>query len=180
MKKVALWIRVSTSEQDTTNQKIALEEFCERRNLEITKIYDLTGISAYRNQHEKILREVQKDGRANQFDTLLVWSLDRLSRGGADSLLKIVREFDVIGVQVISLQESWTETSDPMMRSLVMSVVGWVAEHESIRRSERTKAGLEKARLQGKKLGRPKKLNNKMIQKELQDFMAQKKGVKIN
>ena len=61
-----------------------------------------------------------------------------------------------------------------------MSVVGWVAEHESIRRSERTKAGLEKARLQGKKLGRPKKLNNKMIQKELQDFMAQKKGVKIN
>ena len=90
MKKVALWIRVSTSEQDTTNQKIALEEFCERRNLEITRIYDLTGISAYRNQHEKTLREVQKEGRANQVDTLLVWSLDRLSRGGAESLLKIV------------------------------------------------------------------------------------------
>ena len=171
MKKVALWIRVSTSEQDTTNQKIALEEFCERRNLEITRIYD-------RNQHEKTLREVQKEGRANQFDTLLVWSLDRLSRGGAESLLKIVREFDEIGVQVISLQESWTETSDPMMRSLVMSVVGWVAEHESIRRSERTKAGLEKARLQGKKLGRPKKLNNKMIQSELQEFITRKKVVK--
>ena len=134
-----------------------LQEFCNRRNWEIVEVYDLTGISAYRNAHEKYLRTAQKAGRGKQFDTLVVWSLDRLSRGGAEAILKIVREFDQYGVSVVSVQEEWTETTDPLMRELIMGIVGWVAKFESKRRSERTKAGLERAKREGRKLGRPKK-----------------------
>ncbi len=157
LKKVAIWIRVSTDEQNTDNQLFQLQEFCNRRNWEIVEVYDLTGISAYRNAHEKYLRTAQKAGRGNQFDTLVVWSLDRLSRGGAEAILKIVREFDQYGVSVVSVQEEWTETTDPLMRELIMGIVGWVAKFESKRRSERTKAGLERAKREGRKLGRPKK-----------------------
>ena len=56
LKKVAIWIRVSTDEQNTDNQLFQLQEFCNRRNWEIVEVYDLTGISAYRNAHEKYLR----------------------------------------------------------------------------------------------------------------------------
>lgn len=157
IKKVALFLRVSTNDQFTENQRIQLEDFCNRRNWEITQVYDLTGISAYQNAHEKYLRSVQKDGRANRFNVLLVWSLDRLSRGGAESILKIVREFEETGVHVISIQEDWTENTDPMFRELYLSIIGWVAKFESKRRSERTKLGLERAKKEGKKLGRPKK-----------------------
>lgn len=162
-RKVAIWIRVSTEEQTTENQRIALETFCKHRGWEIVKEYDLTGVSAYRNKHEQVLRQAQKDGRANQFDTLLVWALDRLSRQGAEGILRLVREFDEYGVQVVSIQEEWLEQSDPFIRQILLAIIGWVGKFESERLSERTKSGLRRAKERGVKLGRPKKVKKEKV-----------------
>ncbi len=75
---------------------------------------------------------------------MLVWALDRLSREGVEAMLGILRQFREQGAMVWSLRESWTETSDPRMAELLGAIFAWMAAEESRRRSERTKAGLER------------------------------------
>jgi len=74
---------------------------------------------------------------------------------GALATLEIFDRLGRAGVQVISLQEPWTEVPGEM-RELLLAIAGWVTRMESNRRSERTKAGLERAKSEGKTLGRPK------------------------
>ncbi len=85
---------------------------------------------------------------------MVVWALDRLSREGSLAILSLVHKLRGYGVQVISYQESWTEAPGEL-GELLFALTGWVARMESQRRSERTKAGLNRAIAQGKKLGRP-------------------------
>ena len=73
----ALWLRVSTTDQTTENQRIALETEAFRRGLEIAKVYDVTA-SAFQGAHEKVLQQVYRDARANRFKVLMFWDLDRL------------------------------------------------------------------------------------------------------
>src|SRR5580658_9662972 len=70
--------------------------------------------------------------------------------------LQDVLELDRIGVQVLSVRESWFDTSSPV-RSLLIAILSWVAEQERARLVERTKAGLERARRAGKRIGRPRR-----------------------
>jgi len=86
---------------------------------------------------------------------VLVWALDRLSREGAAAILNLVNILKVYGVRVISYQEPWTEAPGEI-GEVLYAIAGWVAKMESKRRSERTKAGLERALRQGKRLGRPR------------------------
>jgi DNA invertase Pin-like site-specific DNA recombinase len=82
--------------------------------------------------------------------------------------LQAVIELDRIGVQVISVREQWLDTSGPV-RSLLIAIFSWVAEQERLRISERTKAGLERARRQGKQIGRPKAIINMPVALALRD-----------
>ena len=151
--KAAIWLRVSTGEQHTDNQLPDLRAYGERRGCEVVKVYQVQE-SAWRGAHQKALTEVYKDARAGRFTVLLVWSLDRLSRKGVGPTLEIVNRLSKAGVEVWSLQEPWLETSGEL-RDLLLAMVGWVAQYESNRRSERTLAGLNRARANGAKLGRP-------------------------
>lgn len=140
--KCAIWARVSTDEQETGNQVAELQQWAEHRGLEITAEYILEGASAWNGKHREQLRQALADARARKFEVLLVWALDRLSREGIEATLSAMRRFSTEGVAVWSLKESWTETSDPHVRELIAAIMAWVAESESRRRSERTKAGL--------------------------------------
>ena len=152
--KTGIWVRTSGSEQTTENQVGPLQDYADRRGLEVVEIFDISGVSAFRGGQEKYLSDVLRQARLGRFRVLLVWSLDRLSREGPEAILRIVRRFDEVGCQIWSLQEPWTEAAGEL-RDLLLAVVGWVARMESERRSERTKAGLERARAGGKVLGRP-------------------------
>jgi len=151
--KTAIWCRVSTGEQDTKNQLRQLRDWAERRGLEVVKVYQVEQ-SAWRGAHRKKLSEVMDAARLGWFSALLVWSLDRLSREGSLATLEIVHSLGQRGVQVLSYQEPWMEVSGEM-RDLLLAIAGWVARMESNRRSERTKAGLDRVKSEGKKLGRP-------------------------
>ncbi len=83
-----------------------------------------------------------------------MWLLDRLSRLGPLATLDIVHRLRQWGVRVWSYQESWTEAGGELL-DLLLAIAGWVARMESNQRSERTKAGLQRAVGLGKRLGRP-------------------------
>lgn len=151
-RRAALLARVSTGEQDTANQVAQLEAWAAQRGLAVVARY-CRQESAWKGAH-RVLEEVLADARAGRFDVLLVWALDRLSRAGPLATLQLVDRFGRLGVQVLSHQEPWAEASGEL-QDLLLAVVGWIARWESRRRSERTKAGLERARAAGKHLGRP-------------------------
>ena len=152
--KAALWLRVSDQEQTTDNQLGPLMAYAEQRGLEVVETYDISNVSAWRGQQEKFLADVLRGARMGRFHVLLVWALDRLSREGPEAILRIVRKFAEVRCQVWSLQEPWTEVGGEL-RELLLAIAGWVARMESQRRSERTKAGIARARAEGKRIGRP-------------------------
>lgn len=151
--KVALYVRCSTSDQDTGNQRLALEQMAERRGFEVVAVYQ-ENESAWRQGHQHELARLLADAHKGRFDTVCVWALDRFSRQGPLAVLSLVARLRRSGVKVLSLQEPWTEAPGEL-GDLLYSLVAWVANFESRRLSERTRAGLARARAQGKRLGRP-------------------------
>ena len=152
MAKVAIYLRVSTKKQTTENQLPIMGKWVTDRGYELVEIYS-ENESAWHSGHQRELARLFADLPRRKADICLVWALDRLSRQGVAAILNLVDRFKRYGVKVVSLQESWTEAPGDMAE-LLYAITGWVANFESKRRGERTKAGLARAVAQGKKLGR--------------------------
>lgn len=150
--KAALWLRTSTTDQHPENQRASMVSYAEHRGWEISAEY-VTQESAWNGAHRQMLTKALDEAR--DYDVLLVWALDRLSREGVEATLATMRRFREQGVQVISLAEPWTEAGGEAAE-LLTSVIAWVARMESQRRSERTKAGLARRKAQGLPIGRLK------------------------
>lgn len=101
-----------------------------------------------------VLERLLGDARVGRVQAVAVWALDRLHRSMLGAI-QTVLELDRLGVRVISVRESWLDTDSPV-RPLLVAIFGWVAEQERTRLIERTKAGVQRARREGKKIGRPR------------------------
>lgn len=156
MTRAALWLRVSSEDQTTANQEPELLALAAARGFEVAEVYRLEGESAWSGSggYRKALDAMLRDARRGRFAVLLVWALDRLSREGPLATLQLVDRLGRAGVQVVSLHEPWTEAGGEL-RELLLAITAWVARMESQRRSERTRAGLARARAEGKRIGRP-------------------------
>lgn len=161
--KCALYVRVSTDEQDMANQAMVLREWAEARGFEIVEVFQEEE-SAWRDGHQRELSRLFRCAHQGRFRIVLVWALDRLTRGGPLAILSMVHRLGKYGVKVLSHQESWTEADD-VLQPLLLSIAGWVASMESRRISERTKAGLARVRAEGKHLGRPRGSRDKKRRK---------------
>ena len=151
MKTVALYARVSTvNGQDPETQLIALREYAQARGLEIHREYVDVGVSGSKDRRPA-LNELMKDSHRRRFDGVLVARFDRFARS-TRHLVMALDEFNALGVHFISLNES-IDTSTPMGK-MVFTVIAAVAELERSIIQERIKAGLARARKQGKRLGR--------------------------
>ena len=151
--RAIIWSRVSTEDQDTSNQVAVLTQWAERRDLVVVDTYQVQQ-SAWKGDQERYLKPIYEAASRREFDVLLVWALDRLSRGGALATLEIIDRLGKSGVRVLSYQETWTEAPGEL-QEVLLAIAGWVARMESQRRSERTKAGMERVKREGKALGRP-------------------------
>lgn len=153
--KVAIYARVSTEEQTVENQLPSMREWAKTRGHEVTEEY-CENESSWRAGHQKELARLLNDLHTGKrkYDILLVWALDRLTRQGPETIFGMIASFRNLGVKVFSIQEPWLETNDSTT-PLLIAVVSWVAEFESKRRSERTKAGLITAAANGRHPGRP-------------------------
>jgi len=151
--RTAIYARVSTDEQTTENQIPVLEAYAAREGWEVKRIYSEEA-SAWRVGHQKELKELLTRASYHEYDIILVWSLDRLTRQGIGTIMDLVNTFKRYGCRVVSQQESWTQQSDGMMADLLYAITAWVAEFESKRRSERIKAALARKRAKGELVGR--------------------------
>jgi len=168
MMKAVIYSRVSTTEQTVDNQVQVLKSWTQQRGFELLEVYQ-ENESAWKNGHQRELSRLVDDAKKRKFDTVLVWSLDRLCREGAAKILNIVNTLGLYGVKVQSYQESWTEAPGEL-GELLFAIAGWVARMESQRRSERTKAGLARVKAQGKRLGRPPGSKDKRKRRRRQIF----------
>jgi putative DNA-invertase from lambdoid prophage Rac len=147
--RAALYVRVSSGQQTTANQLAELHQLCEARGFEPV-LYEETESAAKRRP---VFERMLADARAGRVRAVLVWALDRFHRSMAGAVHDVL-ELDRLGVRVLSVREPWLDTSGPV-RGLLVAIFGWVAEQERARLIERTRAGLERARREGKRLGRP-------------------------
>jgi DNA invertase Pin-like site-specific DNA recombinase len=150
--RAAIWARVSTDHQVVDNQVPELERFCAHHGYEITRQYLLTDVSAYNGATATAIRAMLDDAYRGEFDVLVVWALDRLTREGIEELLKLVRQLRERHVTLVSLQESWLNGSSEVTE-LLIAMHGWMSHQESARRSERIKLGLARRRAEGKQVG---------------------------
>ena len=153
-KRAALYMRISTKGhgQTTDTQAVALREYAERRGFQVIDEYRDEGISGAKDRRPQLDRMMQ-DARKRRFDAVLVARFDRFARS-TKHLVLALEEFSSLGVDFISLNES-IDTSSPMGR-MVFTVIAAVAELERSIIRERVVMGLDRAKRQGKRLGRPK------------------------
>jgi DNA invertase Pin-like site-specific DNA recombinase len=154
-KRVALYARVSTKDkgQDHENQLIQLRAFAGTQSWEVVAEFVDTG-SGKRSDREQFQKMFVSASR-REFDILLFWSLDRLSREGTVETLNHLERLTGYGVDYRSFTEQYLDSTG-IFKAAVIGILAAVAKQERVRLSERTIAGLERARSQGRIGGRPK------------------------
>ncbi len=152
--KVAIYARVSTEDQTTENQVRELEQWAERRGWQVVTIYR-ENETAWKAGHQREWARLKQDARMRNFEAVIVWALDRVTRQGVSYLFQQIQTLKAFDVKLISMQESWIETLGELTEVFV-ALVGFIAGYESKRRSERTKVGMDRARAAGVHVGRPK------------------------
>ncbi len=161
MKAVA-YLRVSRSDLNERNQLIAIEEYAASQNIDIAAVFtdDISGsVDPFkRSGFQDMLRFIDE----NNIRIVVIYALDRLGRSFQE-VQKTIWALEERGLIVISVRESWLQVLDPAVRNLILSVLAWAADFERRMISERTRRGLERARREGKKLGRPRKLDDRKI-----------------
>ena len=153
--KVVIYARVSTEEQTEQNQVTILEKWATDRGWEVVEKYCETG-SAWQHADQRELKNLIEDCRKGLAQTVIVYDLSRLSRGGPLATLTIIKQLAEAGAQVRSYRDSWIEQfTHPSLRDALIGFLGFVNEDESRRISERTKAGMARAAIKGTKSGKP-------------------------
>jgi DNA invertase Pin-like site-specific DNA recombinase len=151
--RAAIYARVSTLDQEPENQLRELRRFAEARGWTTTEFVD-HGVSGGRDRRPA-LDELLRAARRRRIDIVLCWKLDRLGRN-LKHLVTLLDELQSLGVAFVSLAEGIDATTPA--GKLQMHILAAIAEFERGRLAERVVLGLERARAQGVRLGRPKKL----------------------
>lgn len=151
MTRAALYVRVSTREQTVANQNLELRRWADRLGFEVVRVYADTASGA--RSDRAAVAAVIGGAHRREFDVLLIWALDRLSREGIGPMARYMDQLRAAGIRVLSHQEPWVDTASPVW-DLLLAVFAWVAQQERQRIGERVRAGQSRARAQGVHIGR--------------------------
>jgi DNA invertase Pin-like site-specific DNA recombinase len=151
--KAAIYARVSTFDQEPENQLQELRRYVEARGWASTEYVD-RGVSGAKDRRPSLDR-VLSDARRRRFDVLVCWRLDRLGRN-LRHLVTLLDDLQSLGIGFVTLGEG-IDTTTPAGR-LQLHVLSAISQFERDRIAERVKAGLQRAKRQGKRLGRPRVL----------------------
>ena len=147
---IAIYSRVSTDSQTTENQERELREIATRMGWSILKVYRDEGVSGAKSRAE--FNALWEDATRRRFDMVMAWSVDRLGRSLQD-LVAFLSELHALRIDLY-LHQQGVDTSTPAGKAL-FQMMGVFAEFERAMICERVKSGLERAKAQGKILGRP-------------------------
>ncbi len=150
--RTALYARVSTPDQSTDSQRLALRRYVSERGWTTFNEYCDNGVSGTKDSRPA-LNELMGDAKKRKFDAVLVWRFDRFARS-TRHLINALEEFKNLGIDFVSYQEN-IDTSSPL-GSAIFTIISAVAQLERDIIAERVKAGLRNAVEAGKQLGRPR------------------------
>jgi DNA invertase Pin-like site-specific DNA recombinase len=150
LKRAALYLRVSTLEQNSETQGIELRQFAQQRGYEVIQEYVDHGVSGTKVRRPA-LDQLLKDANRRKFDAVLVWSCDRLARS-TKHFLEVLDELNELGIQFHSQREA-IDTEGPLGRAIVV-IISAIAELERSLIVERVRAGMRRAKLEGRRIGR--------------------------
>jgi DNA invertase Pin-like site-specific DNA recombinase len=152
MKRVGIYVRVSTDGQSVANQQRELEAVAQRHGWEVVGVFSDHGVSGTKEQRPALTKLLHAVARKD-VDVVAAWSVDRLGRS-LQRLLAFLGELKAKGVDLY-LHQQGVDTSTPAGKAL-FQMLGVFAEFERSLIVERVNAGLRRARAQGKHLGRPR------------------------
>jgi DNA invertase Pin-like site-specific DNA recombinase len=153
MKRAALYLRVSTIDQTTANQERELRDIAGRMGCEITKVYKDHGISGAKGRDKRpAFDALCRAATRREFDVVMAWSVDRLGRSLQD-LVGFLSELHALRIDLY-LHQQGLDTRTPAGKAM-FQMMGVFAEFERAMIQERVRAGLARARSEGKRLGRP-------------------------
>jgi DNA invertase Pin-like site-specific DNA recombinase len=154
MKRAVLYLRVSTVDQTTANQERELREVAGRMGCEIVKVYKDHGISGAKGREGRpAFDALCRDASKRQFDVVMAWSVDRLGRSLQD-LIGFLSELHALRIDLF-LHQQGLDTTTPGGKAM-FQMMGVFAEFERSMIQERVRAGLARAKDEGKQLGRPR------------------------
>jgi DNA invertase Pin-like site-specific DNA recombinase len=148
--RAAVYCRVSTLDQHPETQLMDLRQLADQRGFEVVKVYIDHGISGTRVRRPG-LDEMLSDARRGRFQVLLIWSCDRIARS-TRHLLEVLDELTRLQIQFVSFREA-LDTSGALGRAVTV-IIGAIAELERSLIIERVRAGMRRAKLEGRHIGR--------------------------
>jgi DNA invertase Pin-like site-specific DNA recombinase len=167
-KRAVLYARVSTGDQHLETQLLDLREMAKLRGYEIVHEYSdvISGAKSKRPGLDQLLA----DARRRRFDVVLVAAFDRVARS-VRHFLEVLDELNHLGIEFISFREN-IDTGGPLGRAIVV-IVGAIAELERNLIVERVKAGMRRAKLEGRRIGRaPLDIDRKQVLRDRQSGMS--------
>jgi DNA invertase Pin-like site-specific DNA recombinase len=149
MKRAALYMRVSTLDQHPETQMHDLHQMASQRGYQIVEEYTdrISGAKARRPGLDAMMR----DARRGRFQVVLTWACDRIARS-TKHFLEVLDELNRLGIEFVSFREQ-IDTGGPLGRAIII-IVGAVAELERSLIVERVRAGMRRAKLEGRHIGR--------------------------
>jgi DNA invertase Pin-like site-specific DNA recombinase len=150
VKRAALYLRVSTVDQHPETQGLELRRFAAERGYQIVQEYVDHGVSGTKVRRPA-LDQLLKDAHRRGFDAVIVWSCDRLARS-TKHFLQVLDELNELGIQFLSQRET-IDTDGPLGRAIVV-IISAIAELERSLIVERVRAGMRRAKLEGRRIGR--------------------------
>jgi len=163
MQKYAIaYLRVSTEEQTVQNQKIAITKWANDHNYQMLYFFEDPSVSGkIPATSRKGFQDLMEFVSLSKVEAVLVYELSRVGRTFWDTLdaIKVIEEHSPL--ISCSPRESFLQTTDPSIRKLMISILTWVAEREREMLVQRTKDGMNRARIAGKEIGRPQKVIDK-------------------
>ena len=159
--RCAIYTRVSTDDQTTQNQILELKEIAQRKGLTVVSEFTDEGVSGAKGRDKRTgFDNLIKGAIKKDFDTILVWSVDRLGRSLQD-LVSFLNEIHSVAC-ALYIHQSGVDTSTPAGK-MMFQMCGVFAEFERGMIRERVKSGQDRAKSQGKHIGRPSNLNDGLV-----------------
>lgn len=173
MKRVALYLRVSTAEQTVENQERELRAVAERAGWQITAVFTDAGISGAKGRDKRPgFDQLLRGATRREFDMVAAWSVDRLGRSLQD-LVGFLSEIHGAGVDLYLHQQA-IDTSTAAGKAM-FQMMGVFAEFERSMIRERVNSGIARAKAKGQRFGRPKV--EAEIEEEVRDLLRSGVGI---
>lgn len=167
-RRSVLYTRVSTADQHLETQLLDLREMGRQRGLEIVREYSdvISGAKSKRPGLDRLM----SDARRHRFDVVLVAAFDRIARN-VRHFLEVLDELNHLNIQFISMREN-IDTGGPLGRAM-LTIIGAISELERSLIVERVKAGMRRAKLEGRRIGRtPLNIDRAQVVEDRQSGMS--------